>query len=332
MTPRIAAYFLGGTISMTGHCDGVVSRLSADELIAAVPQLRGVDAELATHDFRRMPSACLGFDDVLQLVDVAERDGADGVVVVQGTDTIEETAYVIDLIWTAASPVVVTGAMRNPSLAGADGPANLFAAVQVAAHPLMRAKGCLVVANDDVHAARYVRKTHSTSTATFASPNAGPVAHLVEGVPATVATVPPRRTLPRPPGPVTSRVPVVPVTLGDRGELLDGLSDRVDGLVVAGFGVGHVPAPLAPRLGELAERMPVVLASRTGAGPVLRGTYGFAGSETDLMGRGLIGAGLLDPYKARVLLCLLLANDVDRDGVAAAFGEFGGLAGAPSRR
>lgn len=325
MTPRIAAYFLGGTISMTGHRDGVVSRLGAQELIAAVPQLGGVDAQLEPHDFRRLPGACLGFADVLQLVDDAEASAADGVVVVQGTDTIEETAYLIDLLWPADTPVVVTGAMRNPSLAGADGPANLLAAVRVAAHPLMRAMGCLVVANDQVHAARYVRKTHSTSPATFASPNAGPLAHLVEGVPATVATVPRRRTLSRPSGPLTSRVPVVAVTLDDGGELLDGLADRVDGLVVAGFGVGHVPASLAPRLGELAEKLPVVLTSRTGAGPVLRRTYGFAGSETDLLRRGLIGAGLLDPYKARVLLRLLLAGGADRDAAATAFAEFGGL-------
>lgn len=332
MTPRISAYFLGGTISMTGHRDGAVSRLGAEELIAAVPQLGGVPGRLEPHDFRQLPGACLAFADILQLVDEAERDAADGVVVVQGTDTIEETAYLIDLIWTADTPVVVTGAMRNPSLAGPDGPANLLAAVRVAAHPLTRAMGCLVVANDEVHAARYVRKTHSTSPATFASPNAGPVAHLVEGEPVSVLALPARLSLPRPAGPVTGRVPIVPVALDDGGELLDGLAARVDGLVVAGFGVGHVPAALAAPLGELAEQMPVVLASRTGAGPVLRRTYGFAGSETDLLRRGLIGAGLLDPYKARILMRLLLAGGADRAGVAAAFAQFGGLGGAPLRR
>ena len=325
----IAVFFLGGTISMAGHGAGVVSRLGGDELVAAVPQLASLDVTLDVRDFRRMPSAGLHFDDIVELVAEAQRADADGVVVVQGTDTIEETSYLIDLLWTLDTPVVMTGAMRNPTLAGPDGPANLLAAVQVAASDAFRGAGCLVVLNDQVHAARYVRKTHSTSPATFASPNAGPLGHLVEGVAAAVLSPPPRFTVPRPNGPVTARVPVVTVTLDDGGELLAGLADRVDGLVVAAFGVGHVPDTLAPVLGELAAAMPVVLASRTGAGPVLRSTYGFVGSETDLARRGLIGAGLLDPYKARVLLRLLLAGGADRDAVTAAFA--GASAAGPAR-
>lgn len=316
----IAVYFLGGTISMAGHSGGVVSRLGGDELIAAVPQLKDVGAEVDVRDFRRIPSACLRFDDMLELIAEAEKCSADGVVVVQGTDTIEETAYLIDLLWTLDAPVVVTGAMRNPTLAGPDGPANLLAAVQVAASPAFRGAGCVVVLNDLVHAARYVRKTHTSSPATFASPGAGPLAQLAEGDPLLAWALPPRFTVPRPEA-VDVRVPVLTVTLDGGGELLAGAD--VDGLVVAAFGGGHVPDTLAPVLGELAARVPVVLASRTGSGAMLRRTYGFAGSETDLARRGLIGAGRLDPFKARVLLRLLLAGGAGRDAVAEAFAAAG---------
>ena len=318
-------FFLGGTISMAGHQDGVVARLGASELIEAVPQLRDLDVTLNGYDFRRMPGACLTFDDIVELVAMAEGTVADGIVIVQGTDTIEETAYLIDLLWSAETPVVMTGAMRNPTLAGHDGPANLLAAVQVAATDAFRGAGCVVVLNDDVHAARYVRKMHSSNPSTFASPNAGPIGHLVEGEPVVVATASRTATFARPSIPMQARVAVVAITLDDGAELLAGAANRLDGLVIAGFGVGHVPADLAPILGELADAMPVVLASRSGAGPILRRTYGFAGSESDLARRGLISAGLLDPYKARVLLRVLLAGGADRAAVAAAFAQASGI-------
>jgi L-asparaginase len=114
--------------------------------------------------------------------------------------------------------------------------------------------------------------------------------------------------------------------MDDGGELLAG-AVRCDGLVVAGLGAGHVPPALAEPLGTLAQRIPVVLASRTGAGPVLSRTYGAPGSEMDLLARGLIRAGLLDPYKARTLLRVALACDLDRVGVAEAFAAAGVVCG-----
>src|SRR5947209_3416778 len=103
---------------MAGHAGGVVSRLGGDELIAAVPQLKDLGVDVDVRDFRRISSAGLRFDDLLELVAEAEQSGADGVVVVQGTDTIDETSYLVDLLWTGDAPVVMTGAMRNPTLAG----------------------------------------------------------------------------------------------------------------------------------------------------------------------------------------------------------------------
>lgn len=214
--------------------------------------------------------------------------------------------------------------MRNPSLAGADGPANVLAAIQTAASPLLSGAGVVVVFSDEVHAARRVRKTHSTSTATFASPNGGPLGYLVEGQPRLLNDPPGRTVVPQQTR--AARIALVTLSLGDDGELLSGIGDRFDGLVVAGFGVGHVPLDLVVPLAELAERIPTVLASRTGAGPGLAQTYGFPGSERDLLGRGLIRAGFLDPYKARVLLQAVLAAGASRAEIVDAFAVAGGYA------
>lgn len=318
----IAAFFLGGTISMAGAADGAVVRLTGEDLVAAVPQLADLPVELDVRQFRSLPSAALRFDDLAELVDTARELECDGIVVVQGTDTIEESAYLIDLLWDDERPVIVTGAMRNPTLAGADGPANLLAAVTVAADERMRGLGVLVVLDDQIHAARFARKTHTTATGAFSSPNAGPLGRLTEGEPTLATRVERRATYPLT-RPVTARVPVLAVGLDDTGDLLAGLAAGCDGLIVAGLGGGHVPPALAEQLGELAERVPVVLASRTGAGSVLTHTYGYVGSESDLLRRGLIASGPLDAYKARVLLRVLLAAGLDRAAIAAAFATAG---------
>lgn len=182
---RVVVLGLGGTIAMTADdMGGVLPTLSTGQLIAAVPGLAETGIAVEVEDFRRVPGASLSFDDLTALSAVV-RDrfvaGADGVVITQGTDTIEESAYLLDLAHAGTQPLVVTGAMRNPMLAGADGPANLLAAVQVAASPQTCGLGTVVVVADEIHAASRVRKTHSTSGHTFQSPNGGPSATWSKG-------------------------------------------------------------------------------------------------------------------------------------------------------
>jgi L-asparaginase len=324
----VTVFSLGGTIAMTRQSGGgVAPALTGANLIAAVPGLPETGIDVSAKDFRRVPGAWLNFPDILSLsaeLNKAVRDGAAGVVITQGTDTIEETSFLLDLVYSADAPVVVTGAMRNPTLAGADGPANLLAAIQTAASPQARGLGCLVVFGDEIHAARYVRKVHSTSVAAFASPQAGPIGHVVEGEAHVLLRLPRMPTISRPDGDRVVRVALVNTTLGDDGELLRDVDQRFDGLVIAAFGAGHVPQGMVPILARLAERMPVVLASRTGAGSVLSRTYGFPGSESDLLARGLISAGLLDPLKARILLHLLLAGGAQHGDIAHGFAIAGG--------
>jgi L-asparaginase len=301
---------------------GVVPALTPEQLLAAVPGLGDVGVELEVVDFRQVPGASVTFEDVAALFEAIRGVDVDGVVVTQGTDTIEETSYLLDLAYDGEVPVVVTGAMRNPTLAGADGPANLLAAIQVAAATEPRGQGCLVVFADEIHAARRVRKTHSTSVGTFQSPNGGPLGFVVEGAARMVQRVERRTAVPFAEG-NSATVAVVTASLGDEGVLLEGLDGRVDGVVVAGFGAGHLPGSWVEPLVRLVARMPVVLASRTGGGSVLERTYGFAGSEKDLRERGLISAGFLDPMKARLLLRQLLGVGADDAAIRAAFGEAG---------
>ncbi|MBV9022963.1 MAG: asparaginase [Streptomycetaceae bacterium] len=315
---------LGGTIAMSkssGDTGGVTPRLTGADLVAAVPGLDEA-VSIALEDFRQVPGASLTVDDIAELAErchKAAASGTDGIVITQGTDTLEETAFLLDLLYQADAPVVLTGAMRNAAMPGADGPANLLAAVRTAADPAARGLGALAVFADEIHAARHVRKIHSTSTGAFASPDAGPIGHVIEGVPRLHFSVRRHRAVPLPLKAAT--VEIVPTVLGGSAAVLDGLEHRANGAVVAAFGVGHVPATWVEPLERLAARMPVVLASRTGAGYVLTSTYAFPGSESDLLARGLISAGPLDPYKARLLLLAHLGASADQAAIEAAFAE-----------
>lgn len=324
--PRIAIASLGGTISMTpdAAAGGVVPRLSAEQLAASVPGLSAL-AEITAESLFQLPSASLGFPNLLSALAWAEHQvdaGATGVVLTQGTDSIEESAFFLDLYWQREAPLIVTGAMRAPQAAGAEGPANLMAAVLAARAPDSRGRGVLVVMNDTVHAARWVRKCHSLVVQAFESPETGPLGVLVEGAVhyfhAAGARAP---ALPPVGGDV--RVALLESYMGDGGELADLVrSAGYDGLVVAGFGAGHLSFGFAERMDALCEAMPVVIASRTGAGPTTKATYGYVGSEVDLARRGAIMAGWLCPRKARALLWGLLAGGIEKADIARAWQDW----------
>ena len=318
---------LGGTIAMTSSGgQGVVPALSGEMLVAAVPALRSI-AEIETTSFRNLPGAHLGFGDLEALavaVENAESSGAQGVVVTQGTDTIEETAFVLDRLLDIDVPVIVTGAMRNPTLPGADGPANLLAAVQVAASRSARGLGVLVVMNDEIHAARFVRKVHTSSPAAFASPLAGPIGMVAEGRVRILVRSERIPALRRTGNAIEAPVALITCGLGDDGRLLRAAVDAgYSGVVIEGMGGGHVSELVADEAGRAAQVVPVILASRTGTGEVLRETYGFVGSEIDLQRRGVIRAGWLDGLKARALLSLALRGGLQRKATAQLFVPWG---------
>lgn len=322
---RILVVSLGGTITMTQSATGgIAPTLTADHLIASVPQLAQVASLEAITQFS-MPGASLSVQnlaDVARLLREKFATGIDGAVVVQGTDTIEDTAFVLDMLANHGKPVVVTGAMRGPQAAGADGPANLLAAVSVAADRRVAELGVVVVLNDEIHAARWVQKSHTSLTSAFESPGVGRIGIVAEG--RVEIFMQPVRALP-PIGSALdqpSRVAQISLGLGEQGWLLPALSGLgYTGAIIEGMGAGHVPAAAVDTISNLITQMPVVLCSRVRAGRVFTQTYGFAGSEMDLIKRGVIPCGHLSSAKARLLLTLLQATGATQDGIRKAFGE-----------
>ena len=328
--PRVSLIVTGGTITMTRSATGgITPTLTGDDLVAAVPELPR-HAELEVHSYSQKPGASLTLEDLVAIARLASRklsEGCEGVVVVQGTDTIEETAFVLDLLVSSERPVVVTGAMRGPQAPGADGPANLLAAVIVASSHEMQGQGTLVVLNDEVHAARHVRKSHTVSTAAFASPGFAPLATVVEGRVEVSARIRRTASLDMPAGSLADApVALVSAVLGDDGRMLPRLPEMgYRGAVIEAMGAGHLPATWVPHLQALASTMPVVLSTRVKAGRVLERTYGFPGSEMDLIAKGLIPAGLLSGAKACLLMRLSIAAGVSREDLPRLIQQAGSL-------
>ena len=212
--------------------------------------------------------------------------------------------------------------MRGADAPGADGPANLLSAAIVAASADARGLGTLAVLNYDIHAARFVQKSHTALPSAFLSPLVGALGTLIERRPHIYVRVSRTPCLPAADGP-PAPVALIRIAMGDDGRLLGALPGLgYAGAVIEAMGAGHVMAEVAPILGDLAGKMPVVLASRAMTGPVFTHTYGYPGAEIDLIKRGLIPAGYLSGLKARLLLGLVLRTAKGAGRVAEAFAPY----------
>ena len=320
---RIGLFATGGTIAMTPESGGTgaVPRRSASAIAATASGQPGIFVE--PRDLFRKPSASISLADVGAIVAAVRKgfaEGLSGAVITHGTDTIEETAFALSLLLHHSEPVVLTGAMRNPEEAGADGPANLSDAIRVAASPLAVGHGPLLVMNAEIHAGHLVRKVHSSRVDAFSSEPYGPLGRIIESQVQFEM-----RALGRPPamqlGPHVPPVPILEVGMDLEPETIDAFAGAaIGGLVIAGVGGGHVSARSAAAIGELAERIPIVLTSRVGMGGALRASYAYEGSEIDLGHRGVLNGGKWQPAQARLLLQLALSAGMTRGELAELFG------------
>jgi len=312
MAARIAILATGGTIA--SRYDAAAGRTVAcarvGDLIAAIPGLGDV-ATFEGIDFATRPSFDFTPDFVLSLAREANAvlasDDITGLVVTHGTDTMEESAYLTDLLLDTHKPVVFTGAQRAQDDPFADGPANLLDAARVAAAPDARGLGALVCFNGEIHAARDVQKMHASALGTFQSPGVGALG-FVDGAAVTIHRRPLRRCG-FPCEGLESRIVLIRLAMGCDSSLIDAaVAAGARAVVIEAFGRGNGPAALAAAIARAtAAGVAVVVTSRCPAGRV-QPVYGGGGGGRDLADAGAIFAGDLKGPKARMLLMVLLGN------------------------
>jgi L-asparaginase len=258
-------------------------------------------------------SANLNYRDVSWLIGeitkLAAEGSADGVVIVQGTDTLEEMAFILDSLLDVSLPVVVTGAMRSPNMAGAEGSANILASVIAASSKDLKSSGVTVVMNDDIHGARAVKKSHTGNVAAFKSVNGGTIGRIVEGQVRIFNQLKSRQRI-KIRGDINfPKIAVIKACFGDDDQMIKLVAGAdYEGLVIEAFGAGHLPESWLEELTALSLKIPIILSSRTGEGHVFQKSYGYKGAEIDLIARGLIPSGVLDGPKSKILLGLILAH------------------------
>ncbi|ASR35540.1 L-asparaginase [Prauserella marina] len=307
----------GGTVATRSRSGGRRVEAGAADLLHAAERVWDLgDLRVEPRDAQSIVSFAATVPDVLTLADTvrqASSDGAEGIVITHGTDTLEETAFLLALAHEGQTPVVLTGAQRPFDDPATDGPRNVAAALRWAAAPEAAGTGVTVVFADQVLPAVGVRKVRSLELAAFAAPGRGPIGHVDElGVRAHAVSpmapfLPPGLTdLPR--------VDVIAQYLGaDAGAVEAAASLGARGLVLAGFGAGNAtPATTRACLRLLADGMPVLVTSRTGEGPVA-GLYAEGGAA--LAEAGAVMAGDLSPWQARLLLAATLAVESEPDRV-----------------
>jgi L-asparaginase len=302
---------------------GPVPMLAGAEIIARVPDLDHY-ALVEAIDFARLPGPHMTPARMLDLAQLVESkvadESIDGVVITHGTDTLEETAYLLGSVLAPPMPVVLVGAMRNSSELGWDGPANLRSAVRVAADPAARALGVVVVMDDRVLAATEATKTHVEALDTFQSRDFGPLALLDKDrlILGHHQIVPERLPI----GPLEERVEIVKLSAGSSGALVRlAVQAGFRGLVIEGLGRGNIPVPAIESVeAAIKTTIPVVITSRCPRGRVLD-TYAYEGSGRHLKRMGAILGGFLPSHKARIKLMLLLGRGLDLESIRRSFEE-----------
>ena len=299
----------GGTIASTSGEAGATPSKSGDDLVAAVPELASY-ADIEVVEVVQTPS----FDmDLGSLATIAKRirtaveNGAEGAIVTHGTDTMEESAYYLDLVLDLDAPVVLTGAQRRLDEVSPDGPSNLLTAVRMASHERFRGTGGVYIAFDEeLHAARDVTKQHTSKLSAFVSPEKCPIARSTrEGV--RVHREPGSRSISIDALASTATVPMVKTGVGvGARQVTDALGMDADGIVVEGTGLGNTTSALGDAIADAIETgVPVVITSRCQAGAVAP-VYGTAGGGETLRAHGVIEGGDLPAHKARLKLLLLI--------------------------
>ncbi|WP_134698937.1 asparaginase [Ammoniphilus sp. YIM 78166] len=313
---KIVIINTGGTIAMAVDEESEAVKPQGKQPLHQVTPFLKEFGEIIMDDFLNLPSPHMTPQHMVQLAThlqgYLQNEAVTGVVVTHGTDTLEETAYLLDLTLATDKPIVVTGAMRSSNELGADGPINLVHSVRVAAQPESRKRGALVVFNDEIHAARYVSKTHTSNVATFQSPQHGPVGLISKKAVQYTEAPLPRETFHL--QGISANIPLIKVVTGMQPEWLTFLlEDNIHGVVIEAFGAGNVPPSIVPIIRELCEKgKPVVLVSRCFNGFV-QDLYGYEGGGYQLGKMGVIFSNGLNGQKARIKL--MIAWETTKDPI-----------------
>lgn len=319
--PRLHVIATGGTIAMrvdpvTG---GAKPAVTGSDLIAAVPDLDFL-AEIQVEEFANLPSEYMHPDIWLRLArcvrDLAP--AADGILILHGTDTMEETAFYLDVTVQTETPIVLTGSQRPASAPDSDGPVNILAAARVAVHPKARGRGVMIVMHNEIHAARRATKADTENVDAFDSTAPPDLGWVRNGRVHFTQQVPPRVSVPFPAA--APRVDIVPMYAGaDDVGLKAALDKGAAGIVIEAVGAGNVSQALYQGiLDALQAGVPVVISSRVLRGGV-RPVYAYAGGGVSLVQAGAILAEDLSPQKARVLLIAALGAGLGGRELAALF-------------
>ena len=305
MPKKILVLHTGGTISMQADDSGAVVTSQENPMNHVSNPLEGV--EVHALDFFNLPSPHIKPKHMLALYQKIkeEADHYDGFVITHGTDTLEETAYFLDTMEVPHKPIVLTGAMRSSNELGSDGVYNYLSALRVASDDKAADKGVLVVMNDEIHAAKYVTKTHTTNVSTFQTPTHGPLGLIMKQEILYFKTAEPRVRFDL--DKIQGLVPIIPVYAGMTEELLDLLPvDQLDGLIIQAFGAGNVPKETAQKLNALIqEGLPIALVSRCFNG-IAEPVYAYEGGGVCLQNAGVFFVKELNAQKARLKLLIAI--------------------------